>query len=86
MLSLASQEGSRNLSRKPRKRGGSASRRGINSELDCLLAARDRSGQTIDALVGPCALKLAQLDKEALLVTDANTAYAAFSCKHAIAH
>jgi hypothetical protein len=45
---LESQKGSRHLTRKPRKRGGVAKRRGINRKHDCLLVARDRGGQTLD--------------------------------------
>ena len=56
--------------------------------------ARDRSGQTIDAVVGRGALKAAQLtqhllpklDPQALLVSDANAAYPAFARAHGIAH
>jgi len=77
-----------------RKRGGRASRRGISRELDCILVARDRSGQTVDAVTGRGALKSAQLtehllpklDPQALLVTDANAAYQAFARTHHIAH
>jgi len=49
---LESQKGSRTLDRKPRKRGGKAALRGISRHLDCILVARDRSGQTIDAVTG----------------------------------
>jgi hypothetical protein len=45
---LESQKGSRQLSRKPRKRGGVASQRGVDRQHDCLLVARDRTGQTLD--------------------------------------
>lgn len=91
---LESQKGSRNLDRKPRKRGGKAPLRGISRHLDCILVARDRSGQTIDAVTGRGALKKAQLDQhllpwldpQALLVTDANAAYRAFARDHGIAH
>ena len=77
-----------------RKRGGAASRPGISRELDCILVARDRSGQTIDAVTGRGALTAAQLeqhllprlDRQALLVTDSNAAYRAFSRCHGIAH
>ncbi|CAN7397094.1 IS1595 family transposase [Massilia sp. LjRoot122] len=94
MFMLESQKGARKLERAPRKRGGRASRRGISRELDCILVARDRSGQTIDALVGRGALTVAQLerhllpklDRQVLLVSDANAAYRAFSRKHGIAH
>jgi len=49
---LESQKGSRRLNRNPRKRAGVAKRRGINREHDCLLVARDRTGQTIDFHTG----------------------------------
>jgi hypothetical protein len=56
--------------------------------------ARDRGGQTIDAVTGRGALKAGQLtrhllpklDPQALLVTDSNAAYRAFSRQHGIAH
>ena len=91
---LESQKGSRTLDRKPRKRGARAGLRGISRHLDCILVARDRSGQTIDAVTGRGALKAAQLvqyllpklDPHALLVTDANAAYPAFARAHGIAH
>jgi len=94
MFLLESQKGSRSMSRPPRKRGGSAHRRGISRELDCILVARDRSGQTVDALTGRGAISAAQLEKhllpmldpQVLLVTDANAAYRAFSRRHGIAH
>ena len=91
---LESQKGSRKLDRKPRKRGGKAALRGISRYLDCILVARDRSGQTIDAVTGRGALKKSQLvqhllpklDPQALLVIDANAAYQAFAHDHGIAH
>ena len=92
MFLLESQKGSRKLDRKPRKRGGKAALRGISHHLDCILVARDRSGQTIDAVTGRGALKVAQLVRhllpklhpQALLVTDANAAYPAFARAHGI--
>ena len=94
MFLLESQKGARKLDRPPRKRGGAAKKRGISNELDCILVARDRSGGTIDAVVGRGALKATQLeqhllpklDRQALLVTDANAAYRSFSRRHGIAH
>jgi len=91
---LESQKGSRKLDRPPRKRGGRAALRGISHHLDCILVARDRSGQTIDAVTGRGALKvvhlvthlLPKLDPEALLVSDANAAYPAFARAHGVAH
>ena len=94
MFLLESQKGSRKLDRPARRRGGKANKRGISKQLDCILVARDRSGQTIDAVTGRGALTVAQLEQhllpklecQALLVTDANAAYRAFARKHAIAH
>jgi len=94
MFILESQKGSRTLDRPARKRGGSAKRRGISRELDCILVARDRGGQTLDAVTGRGALSKAQLkrhllpylDPQVLLVTDANAAYRAFARDHRIAH
>ena len=94
MFLRESQKGSRKLDRAPRKRGGAAARRGISRELDCILVARDRSGQTIDAVTGRGALSKAQLerhllpylDRQVLLVTDAHAAYRAFARAHGIAH
>ena len=89
-----SQKGARKLDRQPRKRGGRAALRGFSHHLDCILVARDRGGQTIDAVTGRGALKVAQLvkhllpklDSQALLVTDANAAYPAFARAYGIAH
>jgi len=94
MFLLESQKGSRRLTRAPRKRGGKARRRGISRELDCILVARDRSGQTVDAVTGRgpvSAVQLEQhllpvLDPQVLLVTDAHAAYRSFSRRHGIAH
>ena len=94
MFMLESQKGARTLDRPARKHGGRAGKRGISGELDCILVARDRSGQTIDAVVGRGALKpgqlarhlLPRLDRQVLLVTDANAAYRVFARTHGIAH
>lgn len=94
MFLLESQKGSRKLNRPARKRGGRAHKRGISRELDCILVARDRSGQTTDAVVGRGALTVAQLerhllprlDRQVLLVSDAHGAYRSFARKHRIAH
>jgi len=91
---LESQKGSRSLDRPPRHRGGRAGKRGISSELDCILVARDREGRTVDAVTGRGALTAAQLERDllprldlqALLVSDSHAAYRAFARKHRIAH
>jgi len=94
MFILESQKGSRKLDRPARKRGGAAGRRGISRELDCILVARDRSRQTVDAVTGRGTVSKVQLerhlrpflDRDVLLVTDANPAYRAFARAHGIAH
>lgn len=48
---LRSNKGQRNLDRKPRKRGGSASKRGLSKEQVPVLVARDRSGDTADFIL-----------------------------------
>ena len=91
---LESQKGSRKLDRAPRRRGGQAALRGMSHHLDCILVARDRSGNTIDAVTGRGALKASQLVRhllpklapQALLVTDGNAAYRSFVRAHGIAH
>lgn len=86
---LESQKGSRHLVRKPRKRGGKASRRGISRELVCILIARDRADSTVDFVTGMGPIRTSDLkktlksvlDKDALLVSDGHTAYKTF-CKN----
>jgi transposase-like protein len=77
---LESDKGQKKPDRKPRKRGGKASKRGISNEQICVLAARDRSGQTVDFVIGTGALEKPELtaalkpvlDSDVLLVSDAN--------------
>ena len=57
---LESNKGSRKLDRKPRKRGGRATKRGLSKEQICILIARDRSGHTLDFM----ALNNSQLPKQ----------------------
>jgi len=91
---LASQKGSRNLSRPARKRGGKAARRGISREFDCILVARDRTRNTCAVVTG-CGPVTAQqltihllpvLARDALLVSDAARAYQAFARSAGISH
>jgi transposase-like protein len=91
---LESQKGSRNLTRRPRKRGGVARRRGINREHDCLLVARDRGGQTLDFHTGRGPVTAAQLHvclrpvlpADVLLISDGAVAYHRFATQAAITH
>jgi len=94
MYVLESHKGSRTLDRPPRKRGGKASKRGISNEQMCILVARDRSGQTIDAVTGKGALRKQhllehlgpRLERDVLLVTDSHVAYPAFAREAGISH
>lgn len=91
---LESNKGKRNLGRKARKRGGSVTQRGISTEQVCVLVARDRSGQTLDFVIGngPLTKKLLgaalkpTLDTDALLVSDANPTYKTFCMTEGISH
>ena len=91
---LESQKGSRHLERPARKRGGKATRRGISSELDCILVARDRTRLTYDFVTGRGPVTARQLathlkpvlSMDVLLVTDAAKAYAAFARSAGITH
>ena len=91
---LESRKGSRKLTRPARKRGGVAKRRGINGEHDCLLVARDRSGQTLDFHTGRGAVTAAQLrhclepvlPADALLISDGALAYRRFAADAGITH
>jgi transposase-like protein len=91
---LESQKGSRNLTRRPRKRGGVARRRGVNREHDCLLVARDRGGQTLDFHTGRGPVTAAQLHvclrpvlpADVLLISDGAVAYHRFATQAGIMH
>ncbi|WP_019868309.1 IS1595 family transposase [Methylovulum miyakonense] len=91
---LESDKGKRNLSRQPRKRGGSAQKRGISDEQVCILVARDRSGHTLDFVTGNGQLARTRLSEalkrllatDALLVSDGNPTYSAFCRTEGISH
>ena len=91
---LESEKGARKLERPARKRGGAATKRGISGEQVCVLVARDRTGQTLDFVTGKGPVTKSQLhqhlppvlDKDVLLVTDANAAYRYFAREAGITH
>jgi transposase-like protein/IS1 family transposase len=91
---LESQKGSRHLDRPPRRRGGTARRRGLSHEQVCILVARDRTGRTVDFVTGRAPLTRAQLWRclapvvahDILLVTDGHPAYRAFAREAGITH
>ncbi|WP_370662808.1 IS1595 family transposase [Massilia putida] len=71
-----------------------AQRRGINREHDCLLVARDRSGQTLDFYTGRGQVTVAQLHRylppvlpaDVLLISDGAIAYRHFAEQAGITH
>jgi transposase-like protein len=91
---LESYKGQRKLERKPRKRGGTASKHGICDEQIGILIARDRSGQTVDFVTGNGPITKPRLiialkpilDTDMLLVTDANPTYTAFCRAEGFSH
>jgi transposase-like protein len=91
---LESEKGARKLDRPARKRGGSASKRGISGEQVCILVARDRTGQTRDFVTGKGAVTKRQLHQylppilaeDVLLVSDSNAAYRYFAAEAGISH
>ncbi|SDE79973.1 ISXO2-like transposase domain-containing protein [Massilia sp. PDC64] len=91
---LESQKGSRSLTRRARKRGGVAKRRGISREHDCLLVARDRNGQTLDFHTGCGQVTVEQLHKclkpvlpiDVLLISDGAVSYRRFAAQAGITH
>jgi transposase-like protein len=91
---LESHKGEHNLNRQPRKRGGTATKRGISDEQVCILIARDRSKQTVDFVTGNGPISKAildtylkpVLDQDALLVSDGNPTYGAFCKAEKVSH
>lgn len=91
---LESHKGSRHLARKPRKRGGRASRRGISREQVCILVARDRAGCTVDFVTGLGPVSTSSLksslkpvlDPDVLLVSDGHIAYKTFCQAENLSH
>lgn len=74
---LASRKGERKLDRKPRKRGGKATKRGLSKEQIAILVAADRSGTTITGVLPEVTAEAIKnrlepvIAKDAILVTDA---------------
>ena len=78
---LENRKGDRNLDRKARRRGGTASKRGLSDEQVPILVAVDRSGTTACSVLPSvtadgvqCALE-PRIDDDILLVTDGNNVY-----------
>lgn len=89
---LESFKGQRDLPRPPRKRGGSAKRRGLSAEQIPVLVVRDRSGQHADfqleKLDAPHVEQRLRplIEADAILCTDSAGVYAHFAKAQGIAH
>ncbi|GGY21987.1 hypothetical protein GCM10007386_58000 [Pseudoduganella dura] len=91
---LESQKGARKLSRPARRRGGTAARRGISRELDCILVARDRARVTHEFVTGRGPVNARQLvlhllpilHRDVLLISDGAKAYVTFARAACITH
>jgi len=89
---LRSQKGARKLDRPARKRGGTASKRGLSAEQIPVLIARDRAAATTDEILRDrsqasiSAVLEPILAKSAILVSDGAKAYRAFADRVGIAH
>ena len=85
---LNSRKGERHLDRKPRHRGGKASKRGISAEQTAVLIVRDRSGNMTDSILKKsnqytlADVMLPVLDQDVLLCSDKKPSYQAFAKKH----
>lgn len=85
---LESLKGSRHLDREPRKRGGTASQRGISSEQIAVLVARDRNTNTMNAILFKsnqdtlAEVMVPVVDEDALLCSDSKPSYLAFAKKY----
>jgi transposase-like protein len=89
---LYSEKGKRKLTRKPRKRGGKAAKRGLSAEQVPVLIARDRTKATTDYILPDRSEKSVTevlkpvVAKDAVLVTDGDKAFGAFADKAGILH
>jgi transposase-like protein len=89
---LESHKGERHLMRPPRKRGGKASKRGLSDEQVPVLIARDRDRITLDAVLPKADTQSVKevlgpvIDPDAILCSDANPIYCAFTRQAHIEH
>lgn len=92
---LESHKGRKTIpTRKSRKRGGSASKRGISKEQVCVLVARDRNKTTLSKRVGSGRILTEQIDitltshfqSDTVLISDAHNSYKSYSAKNDLEH
>ena len=87
-----SHKGDRHLDRKPRKRGGKASQRGLSKEQIPVLIARDRDGHTTDAVLDSANTEEISrvisplIDNDVLLCSDGSRIYQAFAKMKNLTH
>lgn len=80
--------------RKPRKRGGVATKRGTSNEQICVLVAQDRNGQVISQIAGKGRIKSSDIDRvlgayiapSSLLCSDTATNYKKFAKDKGLKH
>jgi len=89
---LESKKGQRNIDRKARKRGGTASKRGLSAEQIPVLVVRDRHGETTDFILGKVDTEQVErvlkplLNQDTLLCTDGALVYKAVAKQAHLAH
>ncbi|MDD4964433.1 MAG: IS1595 family transposase [Gallionella sp.] len=89
---LESKKGQRNIDRKARKRGGTASKRGLSAEQIPVLVVRDRHGETADFILGKVDAEQVKqvlkplLNQDTLLCTDGALVYKAVAKQEHITH
>jgi transposase-like protein len=89
---LYSEKGARRLSRRARKRGGVAKKRGLSSEQVPVLIARDRNAATTDEILNDrstssiAAVLEPIVAKSAILVSDGAQTYRAFAHQAGLPH
>jgi len=89
---LRSEKGNRRLERKPRKRGGKATKRGLSNEQVCVLVCRDRNTNTFDKVFKSFNSKELKdslkglLSKDALFCSDGKSVYKKFTRENHVRH
>ena len=87
-----SHKGDQHLDRKPRKRGGKASQRGLSKEQIPILIVRDREGHTTDAILDSANAKEISkvisplIEEDVLLCSDGSRIYQVFSKAQNLTH
>lgn len=92
---LNSEKGNRNISRKPRKRGGTSSKRGINDEHVAVIVTRDRKSKMDLTVATMGRIKKSDIEQaiggrikkgRAILCSDAHVSYKGFAMDNQLEH